>query len=200
MNAILATIKGTSILGVDNDLPWNNGLSETKRCAIAKLDMQMFKHVTNGANVVMGKNTWLSVHSKPLKGRNLHFVITSKPELMKKKYQNVIFLTLDDFKKNYMFQTPNLWCLGGAKIYNELLQYCEQIYWNELDFSYEEKKVLEHLSTNFSKEQIAKVAATVNGFCKKFNFLQASTSEISLKGYSLVSNILIKNHLHGFEY
>ena len=200
MNAILATIRGTSILGVDNDLPWNNGLQETKRCAITKLDMQMFKYITHKSNVVIGKNTWLSIHSKPLKDRNTHFVLTSNPERMKSKYPNVIFLTMDDFKKNYMLQTPNLWCLGGAKIYNELLPYCEQIYWNELDFSYDEQKILNHLSTNFSKEQIAKVKDTPITFCKKFNFLLASTSEISLNGYSLVSNLLIKNHLHGFKY
>lgn len=58
------------VIGVDNKLPWN-----------VPADLALFKSVTMGKAVVMGRNTWNSLPIKPLPGR-LNIVVTTKPHLL----------------------------------------------------------------------------------------------------------------------
>ena len=125
MNAILATTHDF-MLALRGTMPWT--LSDNFK-DISKMDMSFFRKMTKGANLVMGYNTWLSLNEQTLPGRRLHIIITSK-EI--ESTDKVKYVTLEEFKKTYM-KMENLWCIGGAKLYSELIPHCEDIYWNELN-------------------------------------------------------------------
>lgn len=141
MNAILATTDDF-MLALDGTMPWT--LSDDFK-EISKRDMSFFRKMTKGANIVMGFNTWKSMGEKPLPGRGTHYIIT------KKKYKStdkVKFLNLGDFKNNHL-EENDLWCIGGAMIYNELIPYCKNVYWNEIHLDKEKRqKLLKRFSSS----------------------------------------------------
>lgn len=129
MKAIFATTQDY-LLGLNGTMPW--ALTEEYN-KISKIDMDYFKEMTAGARVVMGYNTWVSIGEKPLKGRKDHFVITSKKGLTHQD-SRVKFMTLQKFLKKYSRQ-DDIICIGGGKLYRELLPFFTEIYWNELNLN-----------------------------------------------------------------
>jgi dihydrofolate reductase len=87
-------------IGYQNRLPWTN----------IRGDLPRFKRLTDGHNVIMGRNTWDSLPKKPLPGR-LNFVVSSSE--LEAEHHNVI--RVPDMK----FNQPNeaeFWIIGGAKL------------------------------------------------------------------------------------
>ena len=87
-------------IGYQNKLPWTN----------IRGDLPRFKRLTDGQNVIMGRNTWDSLPKKPLPGR-LNFVVSSSE--LEAEHHNVI--RVPDMK----FIQPNdveFWIIGGAKL------------------------------------------------------------------------------------
>lgn len=143
MKAIFATTQDY-LLGMNGTMPWSL-VEEYKE--IGKLDMDYFREITREARVVMGYNTWLSIGQKPLKGRKEHFIITTKKGLTHED-SRVRFLDLKTFIKKYS-KEKDIICIGGGKIYKELLPYYDEIYWNELSLNTEGyKKLLEENTDN----------------------------------------------------
>ena len=91
-------------------------------------DMNFFKTMTTGNIVVMGRKTWDSLPKKPLPNRT-NIIITSHPE----KSDNIetTFTTMEDFLDNLEYINTgekDIYIIGGASIYKQLLPYCERIY------------------------------------------------------------------------
>ena len=87
-------------IGYQNKLPWTN----------IRGDLPRFKRLTDGKNVIMGRNTWDSLPKKPLPGR-LNFVVSSSE--LEAEHHNVI--RVPDME----FNQPNdveFWIIGGAKL------------------------------------------------------------------------------------
>jgi dihydrofolate reductase len=87
-------------IGYQNKLPWTN----------IRGDLPRFKRLTDGQNVIMGRNTWDSLPKKPLPGR-LNFVVSSSE--LEAEHHNVI--RVPDME----FNQPNdveFWIIGGAKL------------------------------------------------------------------------------------
>lgn len=127
MKAILATTHDY-LLGLNGGLPWG---ASSEFNELSKMDMDYFREITKGTKVVMGYKTWLSLNERPLKGRREHYIITSKRNL-KHADKRVKFMCLEDFLGRYV--TDDVVCIGGASLYNELLNHCNEVYWNELTF------------------------------------------------------------------
>lgn len=88
-------------------IPWKN-----------KTDMDFFKSTTLNSNVIMGRNTFVSI-GKPLKDR-LNIVITSNTELQERT-DIITFNTLDD-ALSYTETTPRkTFVIGGSMLYREAL-------------------------------------------------------------------------------
>lgn len=157
MNAILATTDDF-MLALNGTMPWTL-IDDFKD--ISKMDMKFFRTMTKGANIVMGYNTWKSMGEKTLPGRGTHYIITRKN--LKSEEDNIIFLPLNKFKEEYVNE-ENLWCIGGAMIYSELIPYCKNIYWNELILeSNKRSKLMERLSSSskiFLDETLRKILKT----------------------------------------
>ncbi len=115
MNFIVAVDKNYAI-GKDNDLLYS-----------IKQDMQYFRATTLNKVVVMGDKTLLSFpNAAPLKNRT-NIVISIDPDFTAEGAIVVHnFKDLFETLKNY--DTNDVFVIGGASIYNQLMDYCEYGY------------------------------------------------------------------------
>lgn len=97
-------------IGKQNSLPWGR----------IKQDMMFFKQKTINNIVFMGRNTFQSIGSKPLKDR-LNIVISSRDNI---DSDNLIFKkSLNDFlNQNDLNDNRQIFCIGGATIYNYMFK------------------------------------------------------------------------------
>lgn len=105
------------IVGCDNALPWN-----------CKRDMHFFKRSTLGNVVIMGRNTYVSIGSKPLP-RRINIVVTNHPETIEGKpnlivvtsIDTAVFIarstTLDQFDRHT--QSEHIFIIGGVELYKQ---------------------------------------------------------------------------------
>lgn len=98
-------------------------------------DMKYFREMTTGNVVVMGKTTLKSFpNERPLKNR-VNIVLTTDKSF---SAQDAIIVhsveeTLDELKK---YNTENVYVIGGASVYEQLLDYCDTAYVTYIDYSY----------------------------------------------------------------
>jgi dihydrofolate reductase len=89
-------------------------------------DLKFFKNVTWGMPVVMGRKTFESLGSKPLKGR-LNIVLTHEKGreetgvIFLDKWENAQFLISEAGYKETMI-------IGGAKIYEQFIAKADKVY------------------------------------------------------------------------
>lgn len=119
MKAILATLSDSRTIGRGDKLPWDD-IDELKDAK--KIDMSIFVSATSGHDILMGYKTWLSIGHRCLKNRGTHYILTRKnldnddPQI---KYIN----SIDELPED----TSNIYLIGGATLYNELLPQCDSI-------------------------------------------------------------------------
>lgn len=105
-------------IGADNDLLWQKDLPS---------DLKHFKDLTNGHAVIMGRNTFESIH-RPLPNRQ-NIVISRSGMLVEG------FEVVDSLEKafNIVNQGKDAFVIGGGQIYNLALNSVDQIYATEVD-------------------------------------------------------------------
>lgn len=89
-------------------------------------DLQYFKQLTTGKVVVMGSNTWASLPKKPLPNR-YNVIITRNP-VYEEEADNYRFHTWDEVKEFLTTTNRDVFIIGGGRVYEELLPYCDKIY------------------------------------------------------------------------
>lgn len=103
-------------IGCDNKLLFN-----------VKGDMAFFKKMTTGKVVIMGRKTLESLPgSKPLLNRE-NIVLTSD-ESYKVEGASVYHSIADMFNAIKGYDSDDLFVIGGAMLYKELLPYCDTAY------------------------------------------------------------------------
>lgn len=95
------------VIGADNDLLWH--LPE---------DLSFFKEVTLNNNIIMGKNTWLSLPFKPLPKRNNIVVSFSLDNIE----DFAIVVDSVDRATNVISNNGYNFFIGGSKLYNHVLE------------------------------------------------------------------------------
>lgn len=87
-------------------------------------DMKFFKEKTMGSAVVMGYGTYMSLpNKKPLPGR-VNIILSSRLDYVDGfKVVKTISELMETVK-----QYDNVYVIGGAKVYSELLPYCDECY------------------------------------------------------------------------
>jgi len=89
-------------------------------------DLRFLKNITWGMPVAMGRKTFESVDSKPLKGR-INIIISRQ-----KDFEAPGVVVVDSIKDALFFASENdykeLMVLGGAQIYEEALPKADKIY------------------------------------------------------------------------
>ncbi|MBR2832955.1 MAG: dihydrofolate reductase [Bacilli bacterium] len=116
--SIIAAIGKNNELGKNNDLLWK-----------LKDDMRFFKNMTIGNKVVMGRKTFESLPGL-LKDRK-HIVLTRSGLEFPKEVE--VFHDVSSFLEKYKTYDGEIFDIGGASIYRELLEYADNLYLTEID-------------------------------------------------------------------
>jgi dihydrofolate reductase len=105
------------VIGIDGRLPWR--LPE---------DMALFRELTMGGTVVMGRHTWESLPERfrPLPGRT-NVVLTSDPEWAADGAVRAGSVA------DVLAEHDSPWVIGGGTVYGEFLQHAERIVVTEVD-------------------------------------------------------------------
>ncbi len=98
-------------------------LAERVRChGICVLDLQLFRRLTMGHALLMGRKTYESI-GKPLPGRDT-FVLTKQANL-----EITGVKTIRSVEESYGFpRNKNTFRRGGAEIYRQLLPMCQGVH------------------------------------------------------------------------
>lgn len=121
-------------IGINNKLLWH--LPE---------DMRYFKEQTKECVVIMGRNTFDSLNLPKGLSERKNVVITKNPDNSKhhpnlcSKEGSLIFTDINQLVlefKNDNFK--NVWVIGGSQIYEEFIDYVDEIHWTSIEKSYPE--------------------------------------------------------------
>jgi dihydrofolate reductase len=91
-------------------------------------DMKWFRECTNGHVIIMGRKTWESIGSRKLPNR-INVVVSNSSNIEGNPdsiYSGDISLLLAQKAEEY--KHLKLWIIGGADLYKQSLQYCNNIY------------------------------------------------------------------------
>ncbi len=141
LSLIVAVGKNNEI-GKNNDLIWR-----------FKEDMKFFKQMTMGHHIIMGRKTFESL-PKLLEGRK-HLVLTRSN--LKFPEEVEVYQSVEEFLEAYKDIEDEVFDIGGASIYKELLEYANKLYLTEIDA---EDKEAEVYFPNFNKEDFDRTELT----------------------------------------
>jgi dihydrofolate reductase len=120
--SIIVAIAENNAIGKDNKLLWH-----------ISSDMKRFKKITSGHKVIMGRNTYLSLPSRPLKERT-SIIVSDRPG---EKFEGCMTV----YSVNEALKTcePDEECfiIGGARIYRQFLRFAEKLYITRIFKSFE---------------------------------------------------------------
>ena len=106
----IAAMSENRVIGNDGDMPWN--LPE---------DFKWFKEKTMGGLLIMGRKTYESI-GEPLPGRETYVLSRQTLDIPGVKS----FTDLTTLLQQLETDKP-VWIAGGAEIYRQTLQYCDEI-------------------------------------------------------------------------
>ena len=117
------------------DKNWGIGL-KGKLLVQIPADQKFFRETTTGNVVVMGRKTLESLpHGAPLKDR-VNIILTHGNTVMPEGTETAGSLEeLSEILKRY--EGREIYCIGGAKVYEELLPMCDECLVTKIDESYE---------------------------------------------------------------
>lgn len=121
------------IVAVDKN--WAIG-KNGKLLASFRDDMEFFRDMTTGNVVVMGRKTLDSLPGgRPLPDR-VNIVITSNKNFERKGV--IVCNSLDDVKEEIAkYKSDRVFCIGGGKIYDMMLDMCDVAYITKIDYAYD---------------------------------------------------------------
>lgn len=120
------------IVAVDKN--WGIGLNNKLLISIPE-DMKFFRETTSGKTVIMGKNTLKSFpNSRPLKNR-VNIVVTHD-QSFKVEGATIVHSIEDALNAVKDIDTNDVYIIGGASIYKQMLPYCDVAYVTYIDYEY----------------------------------------------------------------
>jgi len=120
--ALIVAMDSNRVIGKDNQLPWH-----------LPADLAYFKKVTLGHKIVMGRKTFESI-GRPLPDRE-NMILTRDPLYNKKGVQTLHSIDELLILANEVNET--IFVIGGAEIFNEMLEYATKLYITKIHHEYE---------------------------------------------------------------
>lgn len=124
--SLIAARGRNNVIGSAGDLPWR--LSS---------DLKLFKAITRGKPVIMGRKTWESLPLRPLPGR-LNIVVTRQPGYPAQG-GHVVGDMGDAFDAAFLQANQDavdeVFVIGGAQIYAAALPLADRLYLTEVEAS-----------------------------------------------------------------
>ncbi|MDO5517261.1 MAG: dihydrofolate reductase [Clostridium sp.] len=124
MLSLIVAIADENVIGKDNKLIWH--ISE---------DLKRFKAITSGHKMLMGRKTFESLPGV-LPNRE-HIIITRNKDFSVDSERVSVIHDLDSFINEYKSSDEEVFVIGGAEIYKELLPYCNKLYLTRIHNSFE---------------------------------------------------------------
>ncbi len=121
------------IVAVDQN--WGIG-KDNKLLVSIPADMKYFRETTMGNVVVMGRKTLESFpNGLPLKGRT-NIVLTRNPDYQVK--DAVVVHNEEELREELKkYPSENIYVIGGASVYEQLLPWCDTAHVTKIDYAYE---------------------------------------------------------------
>lgn len=132
MAFLIAAQSSNGYIGKNGSLPWKHSS-----------EMKFFKAMTIDQTVLMGRTTFESMGSKPLKDRvNIVVSRTYKPlkEAINDSLDNELSpIFTNELRRAIITFTPNCFVIGGAKIYKQVMdeKLVSDLYISKFDFEVE---------------------------------------------------------------
>ncbi len=122
MISFIVAMDKNQTIGKDNQLPWH--LPE---------DLKFFKRVTMGHPIAMGRKTHESI-GRVLPGRE-NIIITRNPSYQCDEC--TVFYSIEEFVKYSHNRNGEIFVIGGAEIFRELLPFADCLYITYIDETFE---------------------------------------------------------------
>lgn len=103
-------------IGLNNGIPWR-----------LKADMQLFKRLTMGHPILMGRKTWESL-GRPLPGRQ-NIVLTRNADYAA---EGAVVITDIAQLEQMELQDPEIMVIGGAQLYAQMLPLMQRLHVSEV--------------------------------------------------------------------
>lgn len=118
----IAAIGKNRELGKDNQLIWH-----------FPQDLKFFKEQTKGHTIVMGRKTFESLPG--MLPKRHHIVISKSGAKFPEEVE--VFSSIDAFVDAYQTKQEEIFVIGGATIYKQMLNLCHRLILTEIDQSYD---------------------------------------------------------------
>ncbi|WP_175639572.1 dihydrofolate reductase [Metabacillus schmidteae] len=122
MISLLVAMDKHRLIGRDNQLPWH-----------LPQDLAYFKKVTMNHKIVMGRKTFESI-GRPLPGRENIIVTRDKAYTQK---GCTILHSIEEIIELSSHSKDELFVIGGAEIFKEILPVSDRLYITEIDHEFE---------------------------------------------------------------
>lgn len=110
MRGLIVAANRHGVIGKDNKIPWHY-----------PGDLQFFKEKTDGATVVMGRNTWESLPAKVRPLPNRRNIVVSTTIQSQEGFEQ-----MDTFAETLQLK-GDVWYIGGSRIYAEAMEHCNRM-------------------------------------------------------------------------
>ena len=124
MISIIVAIAKDNVIGKDNKLLWH--ISE---------DLKRFKKITTGKKMIMGRKTFESLPGV-LPNRE-HIILTRDKNFKVDSDMVKIVYDLNSLIKEYSTSEEEIFVIGGAEIYKQLLPYAKKLYLTKIEETFE---------------------------------------------------------------
>ena len=116
------------VIGRGNEIPWH-----------IRDDLKLFKQITSGNIVIMGRNTWESIPpaSRPLQGRTNIIVSTT----LQAQHAAIVCRSVYDALNEAEKHDGMVFCVGGAQLYAEMIEIAETMHISWVKKAYEGDKI-----------------------------------------------------------
>ena len=124
MISISVAVAKNNVIGKDNKLLWH--ISE---------DLKRFKRNTSNKKMIMGRKTFESLPG--ILPNREHIIITRDQNFKVDSDKVTIVNDLNSLLEKYSSCEDEIFVIGGAEIYNQLLPYTHKIYLTKIDEAFE---------------------------------------------------------------
>jgi dihydrofolate reductase len=115
--SLIVAMASNRAIGLNGQMPWH-----------LSADLKRFKQITMGSPILMGRKTFEAI-GKPLPGR-CNIIISRDPDYRQAGCQ--VFNDIDS-ALGYCSDSPEVFVIGGATLYQALLPRADYLYLTEID-------------------------------------------------------------------
>ena len=145
MISISVAVAMNNVIGKDNKLLWH--ISE---------DLKRFKRITSNKKMIMGRKTFESLPG--ILPNREHIVITRDENFKVDSDKVTIVHDLNSLLEKYSKCEDEIFVIGGAEIYKQLLPYTQKIYLTKIDETFEGDTFFPVINYDeFKKEYVSEI-------------------------------------------